>query len=189
MIKKFAYLGNKETCMRAKRVLKYLRLNILFLTFVILTSFTISHKFYVSVTQLTYSSKDNSIQITSRIFIDDLEKVLVDRYGIDTYLATERQIPKAEDWINRYLSAKLNLTIDGAKVPMEYIGSKYEDDIIVCFLEVEGFDLSAVKRVEFENLLLFDTYDDQQNITHLEFGDIKKSYVFNSDNNKGMLNF
>ena len=32
------------------------------------------HKFYVSVTQVEYYPPDQAIQITSRVFIDDMEK-------------------------------------------------------------------------------------------------------------------
>ena len=39
------------------------------------------HKFYVSVTQIDYVAKKNRVEITSRIFIDDLNKVLEKKYN------------------------------------------------------------------------------------------------------------
>ena len=47
-----------------------------------LFAFTAAHKFYVSVTNVTYSEKNEALQITSRVFIDDLEEVLKERYDI-----------------------------------------------------------------------------------------------------------
>ena len=61
-------LGNK---IRMKRIFILLGICILFL----LSSFTGAHKFYVSVTNVAYSEEEASLQIISRIFIDDLEKL------------------------------------------------------------------------------------------------------------------
>ena len=38
------------------------------------------HKFYVSVSQIDYVPKKKRIEITSRIFIDDLEKALTKKH-------------------------------------------------------------------------------------------------------------
>ena len=45
-----------------------------------LCSFSI-HKFYVSVTQVDYVPSKKRVEITSRIFIDDLEKALTKKYN------------------------------------------------------------------------------------------------------------
>ena len=37
-------------------------------------AFTAMHKYYISVTQVNYIQEKQSLQITSRIFIDDFEK-------------------------------------------------------------------------------------------------------------------
>ena len=45
--------------------------------FFVFTSLTLAHKFYVSVTNINYSEKTDALQITSRIFVDDLEALFV----------------------------------------------------------------------------------------------------------------
>ena len=59
----------------------------LLFTAVLLLSFASTHKFYVSVTNVVYSEKEDALQITSRIFIDDLEKLLEERYGIKAVMS------------------------------------------------------------------------------------------------------
>ena len=66
-----------------------------------LFAFTLMHKFYVSVTNIQYSEEDNSLQITSRIFIDDLENVLEERYGVIMNLATEKESGEANFYIEK----------------------------------------------------------------------------------------
>ena len=48
----------------------------IFLLVLPLLAFSVAHKFYVSVTNINYSEKDDAFQVTTRIFIDDLEEVL-----------------------------------------------------------------------------------------------------------------
>ncbi len=71
-----------------------------------LVAFTVAHKFYVSVTNISYSEKDRALQITSRIFIDDFEQVLLERYGIEAHLATDSETALADEFIEKYLKTK-----------------------------------------------------------------------------------
>ena len=61
-----------------------------------LFAFTVAHKFYISVTNVGYSDKDKSLQITSRIFIDDMEKALMERYDIRAIAGTFADIVESE---------------------------------------------------------------------------------------------
>lgn len=53
-----------------------------------LLAFTTFHKYYVSVTQIEYVKKQQSVQIISRIFLDDFEDVLQARYNEKLFLLT-----------------------------------------------------------------------------------------------------
>ena len=56
-----------------------------------LFAFTTMHKYYISVTQINYLQEKQSVQITSRIFIDDFEKLLRERYDENITLADENE--------------------------------------------------------------------------------------------------
>lgn len=45
-----------------------------------LLAFSSLHKYYVSVTKVEHIKEKQTVQITSRIFIDDFEKLLRARY-------------------------------------------------------------------------------------------------------------
>ena len=51
-----------------------------------LSSFAGLHKFYLSVTNVDYAEKEESLQIISRIFVDDMENALKTRYDFDARL-------------------------------------------------------------------------------------------------------
>ena len=73
---------------------------------VLLSSFA-WHKFYVSVTQIDFVPNKKRVEITSRIFIDDLEKALEKKFKKKFYLTTSNEIENADVLIQEYLKEKI----------------------------------------------------------------------------------
>ena len=153
-----------------------------------LLAFNTAHKFYVSVTNATYSVKDDALQMTSRVFIDDLEEVLKERYDIEAHLATDQESDLAHEYLEKYLRAKFVVEINGEPRTYAYIGKKYDDDVVVFYLEVSAFDFPTVKTIQIQNEMLTDMYDEQQNIIHFKIDGKKKSFVLMKENTKALLN-
>ncbi len=164
------------------------RSGILILGLVVLSSFSQAHKFYVSVTNVNYSEKDDALQITSRIFIDDLERVLEERYEIDPELATKKEADFAEAYIEKYLRAKFSVLLDDQPVSFNFLGKRYDNDVIICYLEVLDVNLSQRSSIAVQNEVLTDLFEDQKNVVHIKYLGKKKSFVLIKENNKGMLN-
>ena len=159
-----------------------------FLGLLLLFSFTTVHKFYLSVTNVVYSEKSASFQITSRIFIDDLDDVLEERYGVKAELATKNEAPAADAYIEKYLRAKFAIALNDEIVPYTFLGKEYDNDVIICYMELENVDFSSLKSVSIQNEVLTDLFEEQQNVVHLKWKGKKKSFVLIKENNKGMLN-
>lgn len=152
-----------------------------------LLAFTAAHKFYVSVTNIGYSEKDEALQITSRVFIDDLDQLLKERYDIDAKLSTADESKLADEYLEKYLRAKFLIEINGNPKPYELIGRKYDNDVCIFYLEVTAIDLPAVASILIENEMLTDLFDEQQNIVHFKINGKKKSLVLIKSDAKGML--
>ncbi|MDO6519235.1 hypothetical protein SAMN05421766_105141 [Zobellia uliginosa] len=153
-----------------------------------LMAFTAAHKFYVSVTNVNYSEKDKALQITSRIFIDDLDKLLLERYDLKAQLATGEESPLADAYLEKYLRAKFVIEVNGNNADYTYIGKKYDADVVIFYIEVPNVDKATLKSVQIENEILTDLFDEQQNVVHFKIGDQKKSFVLVKSRTKGMLN-
>jgi len=153
-----------------------------------LMAFTGVHKFYISVTQVAYSEKEESLQITSRIFIDDFEKVLAARYGEQAFLGSEQEADNADALIEKYLRSRFAVTVNGALRPFTFLGKRYDNDILVCYMEIQEIPRATLTSVEVQNELLTDLFEDQKNVVHISIGDQKRSFVLVRDRNKGMLN-
>ena len=160
---------------------------------VLLSLFTLSsfsvHKYYLSVTNITAVAEEDAIQITSRIFIDDLESLLETRYGLSAYLNTKDEEKDADKYIEKYLHAKFEIKVNGKTMPYVFLGREYIDDQIVCYLEIEEAGVKNMKSLTVYNEMLTDLYQEQQNIVHIKAKGKKKSFVLIKENNKGMLNF
>jgi hypothetical protein len=153
-----------------------------------LFAFTIVHKFYVSVTNIEYYKKEDALQITSRLFTDDFEKVLEERYEINAQLATPEELSTADSFIQKYFQARFLVKINGQDVPFQFLGKQFDNDLMICYLEIPRIKLEQVKSIEIQNELLMDLFEEQKNILHFKIKDQKKSFVLIRENNKGMLN-
>ncbi|MBW8243729.1 hypothetical protein K1F50_13035 [Muricauda oceani] len=167
---------------------KKARMAILPLVMLLLLSFSSAHKYYVSVTNIAYSEDDKAFQVTSRVFIDDLDRLLKERYGIEAKLATPKESELADEYIEKYFRAKFAVELDGKRVQFNFLGKRYDTDVVICYLEIPNVKLSETKSMSVQNEVLMDLFDDQQNVVHVKWDGNKKSFMLIRQNNKGMLN-
>ena len=152
-----------------------------------LFAFTAVHKYYISVTQINYVQDKQSVQITSRIFIDDFENLLRARYDENITLASGDELKTTDSYIEKYLTEKLEIVINNKKAKLNFIGKEYDVDIVKCYLEIEG--ITSIESMEIKNKVLFDLFDDQQNIVKTKINSKQKSFILISQNDKAVLNF
>lgn len=153
-----------------------------------LFAFSVVHKFYISVTHIGYSDKDNAIQIKSRVFIDDMNAVLVERYGIDADLGEDNESKITQEYLEKYIRTKISVSIDDTIAEYTILGKKYDNDVLVLYLEVPNVKIAKVSSIGIENEILTDLFDEQQNVVHFKINGKKKSFVLLKSDTKGMLN-
>ncbi|WP_178983568.1 DUF6702 family protein [Winogradskyella helgolandensis] len=160
---------------------------ILLFTLPFLISNSSSHEYYVSVTEIEYAEEQQSLQIISQIFIDDFETLLRKRYDEAITLAVEDESETVETYMNRYLSDKLKIIVNGQDVNFKFIGKEYKDDITYCYLEIEN--VSNIKSIEVTNQILFDVFSNQQNIVRLKLLGKNQSFLQVPENDTCVLKF
>lgn len=152
-----------------------------------LVSATSVHKFYVSITKIEYVKEKNSLQIITKIFTDDIEDVLQQRYDASISLDTKKETEAADDDLKNYILQKLNIKVNGKPVQLNYIGKEYDTDMVVAYIEVTG--VKDLKSIEIENKVLMELFPEQQNIIHLKTPNTRKSLILEKDEPKGVLDF
>ena len=152
-----------------------------------LFAFTAMHKYYISVTQVNYVQEKQSLQITSRIFIDDFENLLRERYDDTIILAEKDEAEIIDYYIGKYLIEAITIKINDQKVSPNFIGKEYDGDIMRCYLEVEG--VTSIQSFEISNKVLFDLFEEQQNIIKTKINSKQKSIIHTSQSHNTVLNF
>jgi Domain of unknown function (DUF6702) len=152
-----------------------------------LFAFASVHKFYVSVTQIEYIKEKQSIQVITRVFIDDFEELLRKRYDENVTLNVSKDESNIDAYIQKYLLTKIQIEINGNYKKFEFLGKEYEDDIMYCYLEVA--DIENIDSFKITNQLLFDLFEEQQNIVKTNINSKRKSFMLTLNNDSGVLNF
>ncbi len=167
--------------------MKFTRIFLLFSLIYSLSAFTSAHKYYLSITEIEYADEQKSLQIISRIFVDDFQKLLQTRYDESVELIRGKNNQQTNLYIERYFEDKLKIEINNKTLPLKFIGKRYEDDLIICYFEatdVENFD-----RVSVTNLILTDLYQEQKNLIHFKKNGETKSLMLMKDKSEGELKF
>jgi hypothetical protein len=159
-----------------------IKLSLLVILFSFLSAFTL-HKFYVGVFQIDYFKEKKAVQITARLFIDDLEKALYKKHNKHIYITTKDEIAEANTLIANYLSEKLKIKINNKSQSLQFLTKEQEDNIVICYLKIPFKD--NIKYLEITNTVLSDIFKEQQNLVHLNLNSNKKTLLFtNTETNQ-----
>ena len=94
------------------------------------------HDFYVSIMDVDYSKKEHSIQVTKKIFFDDLEHALVlftKNQELDILAYNQDSLkPILAKYFIKHIFFEVNNTIK----EFNYLGQEYLDGSFYCYLEI-----------------------------------------------------
>ena len=146
------------------------------------------HPIHVSVTEIEYNEKHKSLQIISRIFIDDLElsvRSKTKRESLD--LLEPGSGTTTDQLVSAYLAEHLKIRLDGKPAKIKYLAHEREDLALICYLEVEG--VKKFGKIEITNNVIQETHDDQSNLVHVTYKGPVKSLRLIRDKPTDILTF
>lgn len=145
------------------------------------------HEFHLSLTEIRHNSESRSIEVSIKLFTDDLLIALEQAGAPKMELGTENEPPEANELIESYLKAHFKLMVNGKPTEFTYLGKEAELDATWCFVEVK--DVKKVQTIEAQNTLLLEAFDDQTNMVNLNINGRKKSGLARKDNTKLKFEF
>jgi hypothetical protein len=143
------------------------------------------HKFYVSLTEVRFNSESGRIEVSIRIFPDDLDRALFEREGVHTQLATELELPEADSLLKLYLLEHFSLEVNGEPIELEYLGKEPEADAIWCYLESD--QVAEPVQYMVYNSILTQTFEDQVNIVQVYQEKWNKGLMLDRDHRSDQL--
>lgn len=154
------------------------------LLFIPLFAFTM-HKYYVSSTKIEYKKENGTLQITMRIFIDDLQETINNTYQNNFELAVSNEPKELDSLINNYTLKKFEVIVDEDKKTYSFLGKEYKNDEIYLYFEISN--IKRINSIEVKNEMLMEIFPDQKNIIKLYINNIKKTFLLTNRSYKDLL--
>jgi hypothetical protein len=156
---------------------------ILFLT---LTSFSV-HKFYVALYQVNYAPEKKMLQITSRIFVDDLNSAVGKKYSKKINLGSENESVEDFTLLKKYFIEKFYIKVNGQTKPILFLSKEMEGDVLICYFSMK--EIQKINSLEIYNAVITEGNAEQQNIMHFNVSGVKNTLLFTESTSKGMLKY
>lgn len=140
-----------------------------------------AHPIHLTLSEVVYDEKTKSMQVTHKIFMDDLETHIEESLKakgkeVNLKLGTPQEHPEADRYLAEYLAAHFKLLINGKAYKANFLGKEYED--VACWLYVEIPNVPKPKSIDLTDSFLMDKYDDQSNLVNFTFPQKKGSMRF-----------
>ena len=148
-------------------------LSILFGIVVLFSLFSFAHPFFVSMTELIYNQKEKSLEISVRIFTDDLEKELANDCHCKVDLIQKEKHGEMEPILQKYLNKSLKISPNGKPSTFRFVGFEKEEESIWSYLEINN--INEINTLQVENKMLHNTQKKQSNLIRLKNKDFDKT--------------
>ena len=165
-----------------------MRLNKIFLLLFVIPFVSFSaHKYYLSLTQITFKPASKTVQVIINVFMDDIETALNSDYKIDLQLTTKKELEDNDVYFKKYLKEKIHFKVDGIAKEFTYLGKEYDADLVYFYLEIEN--INQLKTLEITNNILTKHFPQQQNMTKCKLGEKHKSILLTKKENSATFNY
>lgn len=132
------------------------------------------HPFYVSVIDINHNTKDESVEMSIRIFTQDLEETLQKYSAAKIDMVHPANKAVLDKQINDYIKQKLQLKMNGQTVTMQYVGYEIQLESVWIYFEVPK--IKQLKKLDVNCTILYDFQNIQSNIFHVKANGEEKSY-------------
>lgn len=153
----------------------------------LLSQLALAHPLHVSLCQVDFKQQHKTLEISVKIFADDLLNALGKQNIPDLYLGENKENPKSDEYIFNYLQNNLLFKVNEKKVEYTYIGKEMEDDALWCFIQINN--VMELNQLEITDLILTEIFDDQNNIVEVNKNGKILNLLLNRKTQTGTLNF
>ena len=145
------------------------------------------HPFHISMTEIKYNSKQKSLEISEKIFWDDLEVELNDFSKTKVNFLKPSNKEELNKLVKKYILEHTDIYVNGKKLPLNYLGYELEEDVAWIYIEV--LNVPNPKTAEIKNSVLFKNFPGQQNIINFYKDKSPESLRLISDQIQGKIIF
>ena len=143
------------------------------------TNWSPKHDFHTSLTEINYNPKSGSLELSVRVFTDDLELTLTN-FNNGKLVKIEDPEATVNPLLEQYIRKNLALISPDKEVKFgKFYGKEKEADATWIFLEI--FDCKQIKNFTLYNTIMQEMFEDQTNLVNIIYPSQKKTIVFDSE--------
>lgn len=152
-----------------------------------LQAYSLPHPYYVSVTEVRIDTREQTLQVSCRMFMDDLEDALAKLYDqkVDILSSVTNQSLNGEFF--QYIRQHLTIQVGGVFMQPQMLGYEIEEEAVWCHLELK--QMTETGPVKITNTLLYDYIPGQTNIIHCYYNGVRKSLKLVNPESKALFEF
>ena len=145
------------------------------------------HDFYISVCQIDVNEASQSLELTLKIFTDDLEETMKNNGAGQLNIGLPEESASTEKLLAEYLLKNIRIHLDGKKMSARFLGKENEANVTWIYIEVPN--VSNFKSLRIKNTVLMDSFDKQTNLINVIKKKVKKSLILNTEKKEGSVSF
>ena len=146
----------------------YANLLLFFAISSIYTASLVQHPLHVSTTEVNFNVAEKSLEISCRIYTDDFESILAKSFNTKIDLFQTSRALEMNGLVKKYLQTHLVFRVNGKPTTAKYIGFEQDNEVTNVYLEIAA--IPTLQTLSSSNSILYDLFDDQMNILHVERG-------------------
>lgn len=145
------------------------------------------HPYFISVTEIQHNAGDKTLEISCKLFTDDLEKILRQNYKTAVDLVNVKDKAAMDRLVSDYVLKHFSICLEGKPVKLKFLGFEKQEEAVYSYWQVDN--VAAVKKISISNSLLYDYKKEQMGIVHVIVGGVRKSNKLNNPDSKLEVEF
>ena len=143
------------------------------------------HPFFVSVTDINQNAKSKTLEISCKIFCNDLELAILKETNKKIDIIHPQDKVFANKLIANYTAKHIQLKLNGKPCNLHFVGYENIEDAIWIYLESDK--VQPIQTFEIRNDILLNLHPEQVNIINLKI-DLMEEH-FKTDRQKTTFKF
>ena len=136
------------------------------------------HPIYVSVTEIEHNAKENTLEISCKIFTGDLEAILRKNNKIKVDLLAPTDKKAMDALVSNYIQQHLKITVNEKPVKLSFVGYEQNEETIQSYFQVD--EVRSIKSIEVQDNILYEYKSAQISIIHVIANGKRKSTKLNN---------
>lgn len=145
------------------------------------------HPIHISVCDIEYDPPTQALQVTHRLFLDDLESAINTRHGLYMDIAKPEDMAERDSLVQHYLLSNFEVSVDGRRLEKTFIGVEIVDDVLYGYIEIVS--VKKFKQIRVTDSVLMELFDDQVNLVHVKYNNKTRSLKLEKNSEVGVITY